>query len=534
MVQGGKPRISVNQSSHPPLINALLNPKVYNHPTDPLTLFETHISWVLLVGPFAYKIKKPLKLGFLDYSTLEKREFYCREELRLNRRLAPNLYLEVVPITGTAETPRIDQEGIPIEYAVKMRVFLQKALLSHAIEEGKLTSRHIDTLAREVADFHQQIDVAPTATAYGTPVKILEPMRANFEALLRANLDPARLDQITHLARWSEHYLAEHEMEFVQRKERGFIRECHGDMHLGNIILDNGSLTIFDGIEFNESLRWIDVMNEVAFCTMDLHHRGRSDFAHRFLNAYVQETGDYRGLGIIKLYFVYRALVRAKVAWIRLEQEETEGMVEPQLFDELHTYLDLAEKFTVPSSPHLFITHGVSGTGKTVGTQSLIDSIGAIRLRSDVERKRLAGLHWATQTHSELREGLYSPSVTAKTYDSLAQHAETLLKAGFHVIADATFLHRGPREQFKQLATRLKVGFHILSFTASDQALRRRITTRMAEQRDASEATPEVLEQQLKNQNLLEKEELRSTIHIDSETQSSETLIAQVRPFLSQ
>jgi aminoglycoside phosphotransferase family enzyme len=378
--------------AHNQLIHALTDSSVYEHPTTEMAVLQTHISWVVLTGPYAYKIKKPVNLGFVDFSTLAKRHFFCQEELRLNRRLAPQLYLEVVAIYGTPERPRFHGTDAPIEYAVKMRQFAQEQLLSHLLSEGKVQAWHIDRLAHEVSAFHARIATAHPESGFGTPEVIYQPVQENFQHLRRTLDDPVRQAHVGRLAAWCQRTYAARRADFVARKRHGCVRECHGDLHLGNMILQDDAVVIFDCLEFNDTLRWIDVASDVAFCSMDLTDRGRPDLAHRFLNAYLEATGDYGMLGPLPFYCAYRAMVRAKVAGIRLGQGDLRAEEAAQVRQEFCSYVDLAERYTRPSRPRLLITHGVAGSGKTAGTQPLIEAFGAIRLRSDVERKRLFGL----------------------------------------------------------------------------------------------------------------------------------------------
>ncbi len=471
-----------------------------------IELLETHISWVFLAGDFAYKVKKPVDLGFVNFSTRERRRHFCEEELRLNRRLAPDLYLDVLPIAGTAENPRIGGAGTPIEYCVRMRRFPQEWLLSRLVAEGKLLPEHVDHLARQVAEFHARIPRAEPVSRYGSPEAVAEPIRANFEHLDRPeNADV--VDLITRLRSWCENELAAREDELIVRKQSGSIRECHGDMHLGNMILADEAVTIFDCIEFNPDLRWIDVISEVAFCTMDLEDRGRVDLARRFLNAYLEWSGDYASLALFPLYFTYRALVRAKVAQLRREQRGLSGDESERLARELSNYLHLAEKSTVKHDPFLAITHGLSGSGKTFGSQVVVEQLGAIRLRSDIERKRLAGLGPLAETLSSVGSGLYSSAFSRRTFDKLAELAAAIVKAGFPAVVDATFLKRPDRNQFRALAANLKMPFLILDFPADESTCRERIRRRSAARADASEATEAVLDHQLRIREPLDDDE---------------------------
>lgn len=516
--------------THNRLIQALTDRAVYEHPTTEITVLQTHISWVVLAGPYAYKIKKPVNLGFVDFSTLAKRHFFCQEELRLNRRLAPQLYLEVVAISGTPERPRLDGGGAPIEYAVKMRQFAQEQLLSHRIDEGKLLVSHIDRLAHEVSAFHARIATAHPTSCFGTPEVIYQPVQENFQHLFDAIDDPVRQAHARELEAWCQRTFATRRPAFVARKRDGFVRECHGDLHLGNMVLLDGHVVIFDCIEFNDHLRWIDVASDVAFLTMDLADRGRPDLAHRFVNGYLEATGDYGLLMLLPFYCTYRATVRAKVAGIRLGQGDVSPQEAAHVRQTFGSYLDLAARYTRPSHPRLLITHGVSGSGKTYGTQPLVDAIGAIRLRSDVERKRLCGLAPLERSTGRSALTLYAPEVTQRTYEQLAQQATLVMQAGCTAIVDATFLTRAHRDAFRRLAAQLGVPFMILDFRADTETMRRRVAYRSARADDASEADLAVLHGQCATQEPLTADEQDSTITIDTDApQALECLLEAVR-----
>jgi aminoglycoside phosphotransferase family enzyme/predicted kinase len=508
---------SRQMDTHDQLIQALTQRSVYAHPTTEITVLQTHISWVVLTGPYAYKIKKPVNLGFVDFSTLAKRHFFCQEELRLNRRLAPHLYLEVVAISGTPECPRLHAKAPPIEYAVKMRQFPQDQLLSHLLAAGTLQASHTDQLAHEVSAFHARIATATPESPFGTPEMIYQPVHDNFQHLFDTIDDPIRQAHARELETWCQHTFAARRGDMLARKRDGFVRECHGDMHLGNMILLDEAVVIFDCLEFNESLRWIDVASEVAFVTMDLEDRGRPDLAYRFLNGYIEATGDYGLLGLLPFYLTYRATVRAKVAGIRLEQSHLLPEEVQHVREEFGSYLDLATRYTRPSPPRLFITHGVSGSGKSAGTQQVIEAIGAIRLRSDVERKRLFGLDPLERSTDHSALGLYAPAVTQRTYAHLAQQAARVVQAGFSAVIDATFLQRAQRDAFQRLAATLGVPFTILAFQARDETLRHRVARRSAQANDASEADLAVLQGQLAAREPLAADEQTHTITIDTD-----------------
>jgi len=495
---------------------ALLRPECYSHPVRDLRVLETHISWVLLTGDYAYKIKKPVDLGFLDFSTLEKRRHYCEEELRLNRRLAPEFYLEVVTVRGSPAAPRIGGEGPLLDYAVKMREFPQDALASRLLERGQFDAREIDTLAALVADFHAAAPPARAAETLGAPETICAAALQNFEQIM-PRLRLAREKEAVQLLReWTEREFRDRRDELAARKRAGYVRECHGDLHLGNIVVSSGRPVPFDCIEFNDALRWIDVVSEVAFVVMDLHDRGRPDLGWRFLNRYLEASGDYDSLAVLRFYLVYRALVRAKVHLIRSQQPGLLKSDKSRLQIAFQGYLRLASRLSAAEGVALLITHGVSGSGKTTATQSLVALLGAVRVRSDVERKRLHGMKPLERSGSAEDAGIYTAAATQATYERLLAVAQCTIKAGYPVIVDAAFLKRAEREQFQHLARRCGVPFVVLDFDAPEKVLRERVMRRAAAAVDASEADLAVLERQMRFREPLSPQERLAAITIDT------------------
>lgn len=499
------------------LIAALRAPGCYPHAAASVDLLQTHISCILLAGDYAYKIKKPVNLGFLDFSTLAARRFYCEEELRLNRRTAPGLYLEVIPISGSESAPVLGGGGPAIEYALKMRRFGQDALLDRMARGGALAPRHIDALAQGLAAFHAGIARAGPDREFGTSARVLAPALQNFEQMLPLAGAKADLALLARLRDWTAREHALLAAAFDARKRDGWVRECHGDLHLGNIALLEGVPTPFDGIEFSADLRWTDVMSEVAFLMMDLFDHRLPRLAFRFLNAYLERSGDYAGLQVLRFYLVYRALVRAKVACMRAHQP---GMVVREKRDieqEYRRHLHLAERLAASGHAALLIMHGLSGSGKTTVAQGLLEALGAVRLRSDVERKRLHGLGAEARSGSALDAGLYAPGASERTYAHLAGLARAALAARYPVIVDAAFLRRYWRERFAELACGAGATFAIVACTASPATLRARVAAREGAARDASEAGLAVLERQFATEEPLAADEAGQVLRIDTE-----------------
>lgn len=506
--------MSASQHQETILITALLKSRAYNHPTGEIKLIETHISWVILTGTYAYKIKKPLNLGFLDFSSLSKRKQCCEEELRLNSRTATGIYLEVVSINGTAESPGLAGDGDIIEYAVKMKQFPQQCQLDHLLLSNKLTTSELKEFANMVANFHQSTSVAETNTKYGGPNQVLEPVNENIFQIRNRVKDIDCNKALNKLEQWIKQQEKELFPLFNLRKSSGFIRECHGDLHLRNLAWIDNKPVAFDCIEFNPYLRWIDVISDIAFLIMDLHSRNQFELSQCFLNSYLEITGDYEGIKLLPFYSIYRALVRAKVDAINMTESHVSNIDLNHEKKELFSYIKLAKSYTEQQPVKLIITHGVSGSGKTTFTQSLLQAIPAIRIRSDIERKRLAGQKKVNKVRIDQKKNIYTKEFTDFTYKKLEALAETIINSGFSVIVDATFLDKSKRDQFRNLANLKQVEFMILSFTAPEPILKKRISDR---DNDESDADLNVLKSQLSIFKDLDSHELSYSHIINTE-----------------
>ena len=475
---------------------------------QPVTLIETHISWVLLAGERAYKVKKPVRLPFVDFSTLAARRHFCELELRLNQRLAPQLYLEVLPVCGTPATPRLGGPGEPIDHAVCMRRFAPGALLSEQLAAGRLRSGQIEQLADTLAAFHARAPVADAATPWATPAQIVQAVRDVLDSL-RPRVAPGTVHTLRN-------WLAECERAltpvWLERRAAGAVREGHGDLHLANAAQVGDEVVAFDCIEFDPAMRWIDVANDLAFLTMDLHAHGRSDLAAHALDAWLQRSGDVAALRVLRFYEVYRALIRALVAALRTRQPgapDAAAAAPPQPSDAAPDYLAwalAAAQAQAQPAPQLLITHGLSGCGKSSVALHLLERTGAVRLRSDVERKRLFGLG-ALERSADRALDVYTAEATRRTFERLAELARIALGAGWPVIVDAAFLRRAERQAFRALAAELGVPFAILHCHAPEAVLRERVAARSAVGHDASEADVAVLQRQIDSHEPLDADE---------------------------
>ncbi|RMG38849.1 MAG: hypothetical protein D6725_06565 [Planctomycetota bacterium] len=574
------------------LIGKLRSPDAFPHPVTAVEIVETHISWVLLTGRFAYKIKKPVDFGFLDFSTLRKRLVMCREEVRLNRRTAAELYLDVVAIVPRddgavavgpsvlvpAQTAALPAE--PIEYAVKMRQFDQRELFDRRLRDGRLTDADVDDLADRVALFHRSIDVLPSDAPYGTPEILRAAMEDNFATLRDTvpQLPPATpppadssdspqasrpplADRLRTLEQWHAAAFPRLAPVVQRRRDNGFVRECHGDLHLRNIVRLPEGVRMFDCIEFNPAFRWIDVLDDVAFAVMDFADHRRWDWGFRLLNRYLEHTGDYEHLQILPFYICYRSLVRAKVAALRWRQQVPEQLQtraegretatggagasasakQPHRFRRgghgsgmrldpddafeqaaaVAEYVDLALRARRPSAPRVVVLCGVSASGKSTCGQRLLENLRLIRIRSDVERKRLFGLPRDAHSGSRLNAGIYAPSATEQTYARLHALAAKILDADFGVLVDATCLQRWQRLRFQELAARRRIPFHIVWLDTPPEECRRRLRAR---EDQVSEATLEVLEQQLASFEPFDPSETPHVVRVLPETPAEEVL----------
>ncbi len=481
-------------------VQRLKNSECYPHRVDQVKLVETHISWVILTGEYAYKIKKPVKYSFVDFSTLEKRRWFCEEELRLNGRLASELYIGVVPITGSPFNPQIDGQGEAFDFAVKMNQFSVKQEINAILADKENGENVISLLAERIAAFHAQIEKVSVNLPYGNPDMVWQPMKECFDDIPAHHFSESTRHFLTIAKSWLQDEWRKLSDSIIHRKQGGFVRECHGDLHLGNIAIFKKSVCVFDALEFEPRLRWIDVMSEVAFLVMDLERHGCRDLAFVFLNRYLELTGDYEGLKVFRLYLVYRAVVRAKVAGLQLAQLAENSVEKERAQSELAGYVELAHRVIVGVSPSLILMHGVSGTGKTTVSREIVKALGAIHTRSDVERKRLFAELLKAKIEEVQYGVLYSSDMTQRTYAQLQNISRILLCAGYSVVVDATFLRFHQREQFRRLAKEQSCALFIMAVFASDSVLAERIERRTREGRDASDATVKVMKRQQESQ----------------------------------
>lgn len=500
-------------------LDALKQPAVYPHPVQDIEIIETHISWVVLTGDYAYKLKKPADFGFLDFRTLKQRHYYCQQEVRLNQRLMPDTYLDVVSFCGDENQLYLSDErdADVFEYAVRMRQFDRQQQLNCLLQRDELTLTQLDQLAHSLAEFHQQVPSAPADSDWGSPESIWHIVEDNFQRPLQFLDDDQDRQASQQLYQQAQHYFKRLKKRFERRKEQGFVRECHGDLHLTNITMIDDQLVPFDCLEFNEQFRWTDVQYDLAFLLMDLEATGHQKLANRCLNQYLAASGDYPGLSVLNFYKACRATITAKVALIGKQLE----------LEQYRHYFALACRYASISPTKLYLMQGVSGSGKSYVSEKLSDQHGFIWLRADTERKRI---------HQQMLDDgrptdLYGPQMNKMTLEHLVSHSEKILADGYSLIVDAVHINQRTRQRYVELAQSLKAEVMIIECQCSNQTREQRIKQRLALGTDQSDASVEVMNDQLRHQQSLTEDELTYSYPLNTESgEAIQALIDTLTP----
>jgi uncharacterized protein len=487
----------MTNASLPDLIQQMLQPGFYPHRvTEPVQLIQTHASFVLLTGDYAYKIKKPVNFGFLDYSTLEKRQHFCTQELVMNRRTAPEIYLEVVPIIQKGDlfqlasnSPSINSGEIPVEYTLKMQQFPQESLFVSLLEQGQITEKIMEELGREVAKFHSTAISDNYICKFGEVSQIREAIDNNYLISQKYIGGPQTQTQYQETKDYTDSFFADNQELFNSRIANNKIRECHGDLHLRNIALWQNKILLFDCIEFNEQFRFVDVMYDVAFTVMDLESRGHQELGNAFLNTYIEQTGDWEGLQLLPLYLSRQAYVRAKVTSLMLDDAAISTAQKAEISQTAAHYYQLAWEYTKPRRGKLTLMSGLSGSGKSTVARYLARRTGAIHIRSDAVRKHLGGI----SLNERGAQDLYSDEMTANTYSRLLELGIILTDRGWNVILDAKFDRQNLRTNAINLAQSRNLPLQIIYCTAPIEVLRSRLEQRRG---DIADATAELLSSQ--------------------------------------
>ena len=480
----------MTQTAVPALIQQMTQPGFYPHPVqEPIRMMQTHVSYVFLTGDYAYKVKKPVNFGFLDFSTLEARQHFCLEEIQMNQPNAPEIYLEVLPITQTDNRFELNGAGQAVEYVLKIREFPQDDLLISLFEQGRLTEGHMEELGRIVAQFHAKAKTSDYIRTFGEVSQIRQAIDENYQQTEKYIGGPQTLKQFEETQQFTDAFFAKEQELFNSRIQNNWIRECHGDLHLRNICLWQGKIQLFDRIEFNEPFRFVDVMYDVAFTVMDLEARGRKDLGNAFLNTYVEQTGDWEGLMVLPLYLSRQAYVRAKVTSFLLDDPGVPDDIKQEAATTAAQYYQLAWEYTRLRQGQLILMSGLSGSGKTTVARHLARRLGAIHLRSDAVRKHLAGIPIEQPGGADL----YTSAMSQKTYDRLLELGIKLASVGFPVILDAKYDRQVFRQESITQAKNSQLPVQIFHCMAPEDVLRDRLLSRTS---DISDATADLLTQQ--------------------------------------
>ncbi|OKH24731.1 AAA family ATPase [Chroogloeocystis siderophila] len=473
----------------PALIQQMMQPEFYPHPVkEPIELIQTHVSYVLLTGDYAYKLKKPVNFGFLNYSTLELRQHFCQEELRLNQRGAGEIYLEVLPITQE-EQYHLGGVGKPVEYVLKMRQFPQEALFLSMFERGELDEARMEELGRVVAQYHAQTATNDYIRKFGEVEQVRQSIDENYDQTVKYIGGPQTRSQFEETKKYTDNFFAQRQQLFSDRIANDWIRECHGDLHLRNICLWHDKILLFDCIEFNEPFRFVDVMFDIAYAVMELEMLQRPNLGNAYLNTYIEQTGDWEGLQVLPLYLSRQSYVRAKVNSFLLDDPGVPETVKQEAAKTAAAYYKLAWEYTKPRQGKLILMSGLSGSGKSTVARQLARNTKAVHIRSDAVRKHLAGIPLLERGGDEV----YTTEMTQKTYARLLDLGLMLATQGYTVILDAKYDRISLRHEAIASAQAQQLPLQIIHCTAPIEVLRDRLSSRTG---DIADATIDLLETQ--------------------------------------
>ncbi len=486
------------QGRLPPHVEALLLPSAYPHPVERVELIQTHISYVLLAGEYVYKVKKPVDMGFLDYTTLEKRKFYCEEEVRLNRRLCPDAYLGVVAVTVKSDTVSLDGTGEVVDYAVKMKRLPQERMMERLLEQDAITSDMLERLTGKLVAFHAQAETNDYIQSFGKPDAVAANWRENFDQSEPYVGRTISRDQFEKIRSYVNCFLAQDTWLLDNRVKDGRIRDCHGDLRTNAVCFKDG-ICVFDCVEFNERFRYADTASDLAFLAMDVDFRGHPVLSDEMVGLYLAQSLDTTLPLVLHFYKCYRAFVRGKVDGFQLDQPEIPVEQKEAAAEGARRYFALAEEYASHSvRPALIAMVGVTGSGKSYLAHALASRLGAVVISSDVTRKKLAGLDPRRSQAEPIDSGIYSPEMTELTYAEMLLQAAPFLSWGRPVILDASYLARKTREQARDFAERAGVRFLAVECVPTEALVRERLQRRRSAVWSPSDGRWEVYQAQLK------------------------------------
>ncbi len=482
------------------IVQTMLQPEFYPHNPSQVEFIETHISYVFIAGNFVYKVKKPVSLGFLDFSTLEKRKHYCLEELRLNRRLASSIYIEVVSISednkGNLSLGWTEKNQIK-EYAVKMKKLPHERLLINLIPRGKIDTSVINALSRKLVDFHSKAETGGEINIIGGLETVIENHEENFKQT-KPYIDITIPRHKFHLIKsYSYGFLREKQTLFQKRLQEHKIKECHGDLRLEHICILNEAIMIFDCIEFNKRFRYIDVAADVAYLSMDFDYVGHPEYAKALAKSYIDYSKDEEINTLLNFYKCYYAFTQGKVVSFRSDDQETSEKNQSRILEKATTYFDLAYTYAARlETPTLIIMSGLTGTGKSSIVSKAASYLGAQVIRSDAIRKEFVNIPKSEHRFEEYKQGIYANEITEKIYQKALQIAANILKKGYSVIIDASFKKRKYRNQAYETALNLNTDFFVIECTCPSDIVRKRLDWRLQDSTEISNGHWEIYKKQ--------------------------------------
>ncbi len=479
--------------SLPPLVKKLLRPEAYPHRPEKVDLIQTHISYVFLAGDLVYKIKKPVDFGFLDFTTLEKRKYFCEREVVLNRRLCPEIYLGVVPVVEENDAAYFEREGEAVEWAVKMKRLPEEGMMGRLIREGRLKNWHLDLIVEKLVPFYQEAETGPEVNKYGSLETVSFNVEENFSQtkdFVGKALAPHRYE---HIVSWSRRFMKDKAALFEERIAGGYIRDGHGDLYSANICFDEPKrkVYIFDCIEFNDRFRCGDVAQDLAFLAMDLDFHRLRDFSRYFIERYVEKSRDATLNQILDFYKCYRAYVRGKIGCFTWASPEVEENVREKSLQDARRYFDLAYLYA-EGRPFLVVVFGLSGTGKSTLARALTQKLLANYYNSDIVRKRLLGIPPEEHHYEPFGKGIYSEEMTRRTYEALAEFAAQDLAEGRDVVLDATYRSRAFRALVLEKMKDLPAEVLFVQCVAPDEVIKRRFEERARKTGEPSDGRWEI------------------------------------------
>ena len=485
-------------SDYESVIQALESPGAYPERPAQIEHLQTHISHLFLTPEHVYKVKKPVDFGFLDFSTLEKRRAFCYEELALNRRLGPDVYLEVVKVRrGPGGRIAIAGSGEVMEHAVKMRRLPADRSLDRLLTSGQVTEDMVRDLGRIIGEFHLKAEASPKINDYGSPEAIADTVDENFRqtaAYINLTISSTKYGR---LKEYSEAFQQRGRGLFERRIDEGRIRDCHGDLHCAQVFFTDRGVRIIDCIEFTQRFRYSDVASDIAFMAMDLDQAGRHDLSRVFVDACLEVTKDAEAQELLDFYKVYRAYVRGKVESFRLDDLHIPQQERDAASQRARGYFNQAYFYTQKRfPPKLVVCAGMVGTGKSTIARYIAADGGLTVISSDVVRKRLAGVAPMERHYEAFGAGLYSPEFSRRTYDEVLRLARQYLMEGHSVVLDATFGSRSQREAAAALAGETQADFWAVECVASEQEIHERLRRRQGRQASVSDGRWEIYQRE--------------------------------------